>query len=308
MKLLCSSDWHIRHTNPQHRIDDFVYEQFKKIQNILDITKDNKAKYTLVAGDVFNSARTPLWLLLRYYVDFCMRTKILAVPGQHDLKYHNKKEYEDTPLNFFQTTGVIGILNKTPFHIGPYIDLYGCWWEDKIPKIKDKGCFNILVIHKMVTDGGPEWYGQTEYTNAKKLLKKTGFDLIVSGDNHRPFVVKYKKQTLINPGSIVRQKANELDVKPRVYLFDTETRKVKKVYIPIEPAEKVFDLIGINKQEQHKENAKLRELISTVDVDKKEVPNFTKILASVIRKLKPNKKVVEKIDMFREKADEESNR
>ena len=51
-------------------------------------------------------------------------------------------------------------------------------------------------------------------------------DLIVTGDNHKPFIAEYKGRILVNAGSFTNQKWSEQH-QPRVYLWNAETNKVK---------------------------------------------------------------------------------
>jgi hypothetical protein len=65
------------------------------------------------------------------------------------------------------------------------------------------------------------------------MKKLSGYDLIVTGDNHLPFVVKEGNQLLVNPGSMMRMTASQIDHKPRVYLWFADDNTVKPVYLPI---------------------------------------------------------------------------
>jgi len=67
-----------------------------------------------------------------------------------------------------------------------------------------------------------------------KLLKKYAeYDLIVTGDNHKPFVEKHEGRLLVNPGSLTRQAADQINHKPRIYLWYAKTNTVKPIYLPI---------------------------------------------------------------------------
>ena len=86
----------------------------------------------------------------------------------------------------------------------------------------------------MVWQGKRLWPGQTD-PSARAILKKyPEYDLILTGDNHRPFTEEYEGRLLVNPGSLMRQSADQQDHRPRVYLYDAETNTAWPEYIPIE--------------------------------------------------------------------------
>jgi hypothetical protein len=92
----------------------------------------------------------------------------------------------------------------------------------------------IAVAHIMTWQKKRPFPGCRE-DNAKKLLKRfSTYDLIVTGDNHIPFVETYQGRLLVNPGSMMRMKSDQIDHKPRVYLYFAKTNTVKPFYLPIE--------------------------------------------------------------------------
>ena len=55
----------------------------------------------------------------------------------------------------------------------------------------------------MVYEGKKSWPGM-KAGNALDMLKRlNGYDLIITGDNHKQFTVEYNGRWLINPGSPV---------------------------------------------------------------------------------------------------------
>ncbi len=90
----------------------------------------------------------------------------------------------------------------------------------------------VAVWHHFVWDGKElPWPGCEEMT-AKKVLKKyPQYDLIVTGDHHKPFVCEYEGRLLVNPGCLTRQVADYTDHKPRVYLWYADTNTVEPYYL-----------------------------------------------------------------------------
>lgn len=257
MKLLLTSDWHFTDKGPKNRTDDYPNTLIKKIKYILG----KSAEYDnpiLQAGDMTDtsllsySAYTTLLSLLKEGIK---EQSIWTVYGQHDLLYRNKG---NTPLDALEVAcDPLRIVRTTiifPNH-EPDIYLYGCSFEEEIPEIQDPKAFNVLLIHKMIVDQHREEWEEV-YPLAPTILKNSTFDLIVSGDNHKSFIVSTggnKPRHLINCGSLMRSKIDQIHHKPFFCIFDTETRSYEKHYIPIQDWSEVFDLETKVKEEQKDE-------------------------------------------------------
>ena len=300
MKFICTDDWHLRNSTPKHRVDDFTQTQLEKVAWIFALSIQHRAPI-LNAGDIFNSAKEPYGLLFDYIEDSInSNINICCITGQHDMKYHNTKEFKDTPLGNLYINKHIRLAGAEPIRLAN-VDIYGCGWGEEIPAIQDDITgFNILLIHRMIAKK-KLWPGH-EFQHPDDLLTGTEFDLIVSGDNHKTFTSKYKGRMLINAGCIVRQKSDEMNRKPCVYLYDTDTRKAERIYIPIKPADEVFDLEGIEKAKERKEKLKMGELIDAISVKGSKAPNFLKILNKVIKEADPHKRTKQYVDEFIKEA------
>jgi DNA repair exonuclease SbcCD nuclease subunit len=254
MKFICAGDLHIRLQAPENRIDSFFDAQYEKIRWILKQAQKYKADL-LLPGDVFDSPKASHFLTSVYLSLFREfdNVSIHACMGQHDLRYHVNPD--NTPFNVLRQANLLHYINKVTYKIDENITLYGADWNQPIPKPSNTKEFNILLIHKMIipTEESKIWEGQTDYTLADSILKK-GFDLVVSGDNHRGFVIEKHGGLLVNCGSIMRSTKVQINHKPFVVLFDTTTKKYEQIYIPIKPAEEVFDLDKIKKEKEHDKN------------------------------------------------------
>ena len=246
MILVTASDIHIRHTKPRARRDAFFLTQFKKVDYILQYCSEHGAAALLVAGDVFDTPFVPFFVVGQYTGLFRRKlrsTKLIAVFGQHDLRYHSLEQVENTPLHLLLlATDGVRAQPDSPVVLGDSVKVYGVSWGEKIHP-PDDNCFSVLLIHRMVTKSGALFPGQTDYIEAKKLLSKTGYDLIVTGDNHEPFYEELNGRLLINNGSLVRLRIDQKDVKPRFSSVEIENGTIKDfkwVYPPHLPGDEVF--------------------------------------------------------------------
>lgn len=294
MILTCTADWHNRSNRPKNRIDNFKEALLGKIRWILD-----QIVSILLAGDVFDSPFAPYSLtleIMKLLQDYNLY--IFTVFGQHDLRYHTSKE--NTPLAILNQSGLTHNVGYN-FNTKEGVAIYGSSFNEEIPKIVNRDCFNILLIHKMIVQD-KLWAAQTGHAHARHLLMKSGFDLIVSGDNHQTFIEQYKDRFLINPGSLMRSRIDQKDHKPCIVLFDTEKRTAEIKYIPVKPIEEVMNLSGKDKTPEE-ENEHLKVLVKGLMEDKEMGLDF---MVNFLRHCKENKIKPSIVELVKEAAKEET--
>ncbi|MFP4025770.1 MAG: metallophosphoesterase family protein [Thiohalospira sp.] len=215
---ILTADWHLREDIPDCRTDDFETAQWDKIRFISDLQKKHNCP-VLHAGDLFHHWKPSprlITLAIRYLPD-----NFYTIYGQHDLPQHNIQLSEKCGINTLIEAGKIKLLD-------------GCHW-DQVPEYESFMIDNkkILVWHIMTYTGVAPWPGCVAPQSMKLLKKYPQFDLILTGDNHKPFTVVYKKRLHVNPGNITRQAADQINYHPRIYLWYIETNTVEAVYLPI---------------------------------------------------------------------------
>lgn len=220
--LILTSDWHLRSDTPICRTDDFFQAQWRKIAEIYKLQEKFDCPI-IHAGDLFNHWKPSPYLLSQSIL--FLPKQFHTVYGQHDLPQHNLELAYKCGIDTLNAACALHLLSGT--HFGekepqPYI--YERREEAK-----------ILIWHKLVWSGlgdVPHWSGDS---TAEKLLKKyPEYDLIVTGDNHKSFVVEHKGRLLVNPGALTRQKADEANHKPCVYLWYAKTNTAEPFYLEIE--------------------------------------------------------------------------
>ena len=225
--ILCS-DIHLREDQPVCRTDDFWNTLWNKIRFISDLQKKFDCP-VLHGGDLFHQWK-PSPLLLTFASRYLPK-KFFSIAGQHDLPNHSFELMEKSGINTLATTNVLTLLPRVHYGFKPEDFHYekDAGIEDWVG-VKDR---KILVWHKMAYQTPP--YPGATGGNAKQLLQKySSYDLLLTGDNHQSFVEEYEGRILVNPGSLTRQTAAQIDHKPRVYLYYAETNTVEPIYLPIE--------------------------------------------------------------------------
>jgi len=306
--FIASGDLHATTKTPRNRKDNYLLAWLDKFEQILEITKEQSSTETLtLAGDIFNTPTEPYKLtgavleLIKYY-----DVQVLAVPGQHDLRYH-VSGLDDTPLGMLIASAEVQLLSnkqRTCISKGKKeITFIGAGWNEEPQEEAD-----VLVVHRMVTKTGPLWPGQTDFISAQGILNKYPWaKCIISGDNHKPHLIKRNKKIQLNVGCIMRNRKDQIEYAPHVWKVNVFDTKVWKKKINVEDAENVFDF-GKIKQEEIREEAKkkaeedISKFIVSLKLKEKEKPKYETVLKQVIKTVNPEKQVITFINQIMEEA------
>ena len=215
--LILCSDFHIREDQPICRTDNFFETQWKKIDFIASI----QLKYNcpvLHAGDLFHHWKPSPFLLSETMKH--LPKMFFTIYGNHDLPQHNMELSNKCGVYTLEQAGKLN-------GICPEGIQFLSWGMTPFENND-----NILIWHIFNYQGKLPWPDCPSPTANRLLKKYPQFDLIVTGDNHQPFVEEYEGRLLVNSGSILRQSVSETH-KPRIYLWFSETNTVEPVYLPI---------------------------------------------------------------------------
>lgn len=227
------ADLHLSHQQPVSRGDADWYKVMKRYCRAIDF-RTHFGCYVphICAGDVFDRWNSPVELVNMALTHL---PYLYAVPGQHDLPYHNLADHQRTGYGTLSIADHLCHLGSGPLTVntqesGIPLRLYGFPWNCGLrpcPDDKDD-VLRVAVVHKYVWDGPESAYpgapedGQIDVLHASG--KTAGYDVIVFGDNHKPFERVIDGQVYFNCGSVMRRKADEFDHKPRVGLLMNDGR------------------------------------------------------------------------------------
>lgn len=227
--LIITSDWHLREDTPVCRTDDFQKAQWYKVREVSLLQQLYECP-VIHAGDLFDHWKPSPALLSQAFES--LPNRFFTVYGQHDLPQHNLDRADKSGTHTLQVGGKITVLSGE--HIEDGLSLRGIPWG-VLPEQGDlPSSSQILVLHYTTWTGRrAPWPGCTTLSARELLARYPQANLIITGDNHQPFVEEHKGRYLINPGSLTRQTADQADHKPRVYLWWKEGR-VKEIFLTIE--------------------------------------------------------------------------
>jgi len=289
---ILTADWHIRPDMPECRTDNFLEEQEKKVLFIVDLAKKHKCPI-LIAGDIGNKSQWPNWLL-RWFAWAIKEVDVIAIPGQHDLPNHRIDELDRSAQGVLSITDVVDLRTKVfaskekDFVLVSYP--FSQPLKHHFPKHIDKILPTIAMTHQMIIKE-KLWPDQVAPKGNVILKKYPEYDLILSGDNHEPFVFEYKNRLLVNPGSLMRTTAAQINHKPRVYLWYAQTNKVKPIFIPIKKGVVSRDHIEQKEEIDERRNVYVKRMKTNYEIGF----SYEENLKKHIGKNKVNKNVEERI-------------
>lgn len=309
---ILTADWHIRGDRPVCRTDDYMEAQRKKIVFILSLANRYKCPI-LVAGDVGHRAiwgdKLLNWFIRKYFASvetINSSVEIIAICGQHDLPNHRLDKWEEAGLGVLSKSlenftvmregfcksrlARNEIFKDTKLLSFPYSTKIDHDYINDHPDAPQK---RITLIHQMVIKSQKDklWPDQ-QANSAEKMLKKFPcYDLIVSGDNHQSFAVEYEGRWLVNPGSLMRMTANQIDHRPSVYLWYAEDNSIERVYLPIE--KDVISREHIEVAEQR--NSRIESFVNRLKETEELGLSYEKNMEEFLKTNRTRKRIIEKI-------------
>lgn len=259
---ILTADWHLREDTPLCREpEEFHDAQCRKLDFIRDLQREHECPI-LLAGDLFHHWK-PSPNLLRWTLER-LPSVCVAVAGQHDLPENSMDQFHRSGLAVLEASKQVRVLRDPDDDCvliqqdkegspEDWAALGFPWGTEPRKRHGTHGLKKVALMHRLTWVGPPPFPGaEVRDTNAKALMKKmSGFDLIVTGDNHQSFtvcmdqkgVISYPNplsdrarvtahRLLVNPGCLTRQKASEAGHEPCVFLWYAKENRVERVFLP----------------------------------------------------------------------------
>jgi predicted phosphodiesterase len=229
------SDPHLRLDNPTCRTDDIIETQRRKWRFIRETAAAHKCP-VLCAGDIYNkwNASSRLNVLAMRM----MPEEVIAVAGQHDLPGHQLDRVMEAGLGVLVEAGYVKLIGGRTPHETDFGTVEGYNWNDELEdtgKPKFPSIRKVALLHHFVYKGKTFPGAEEVGLGARSVMRKLkSFDLIITGDNHQTFTEEWNGRLLINPGSLIRSTAAQIDHRPSLFLWYAESNTVEQVFIPIE--------------------------------------------------------------------------
>ena len=298
---LLTSDWHLMDNHPECRSDDTDAVQMDKLQQICAISEEYGVP-VIGAGDIVDK-----WNVSHKLVVGTMRAlthNVVAIPGQHDLPQHSLDLQEKSAYAVLLESGKIQDLTSfKPCLMFHDVAFYGFPFgvEPTPPDPKDHAKFHVAIAHTMCYHKDPPYPGAPETGIASEVMKRfAGYDVVVCGDNHHGFTVRYKSgRILVNCGTTFRAEADMADYKPKVWLLRREEDALEIIPMELKVADGVVTRDHLDEQKAREDRTEA--FVQKVRGSFKVGLSFKDNLCKALAKIKPNEAVKKLIDAATEK-------
>jgi hypothetical protein len=234
---LACSDLHLCHVKPIARAEKDWYEVMENyLWQLSELQKKHKCP-VLIAGDIFdrwNSCPELINMAIR-----AMPDRVYAVPGQHDLPYHNFGNLRKSAFGSLVLANRIELLKPgETVAVRNNVAVTGFPWGSPITPPNSPGSLQVAVIHAYVWATKNTTYpgapANRRVTDSFLKQSLADYDVAVVGDNHKGFlyVPPKKGTTIFNCGCFIRRKLDEGYSKPCVGLIH-QSGKVIPHYLDV---------------------------------------------------------------------------
>lgn len=225
---IACSDLHLSLTPPSARIDEpnWLDAQARALNELKELQKQHDVPI-LCAGDIFDRWNPPVQLV-NWAIDNL--PKMTAIPGQHDLPFHQVSNIKASAYWTLVKAGKI--VDMSTVYQGVYgqknILVQGFPWGEEIKPFEYKPInkrekdnrVKIALIHKYIWVSGCAYPTATETSKLEYTEKYEGWDTVVYGDNHKGFIRNNPKGTsIINCGTFLKRHVDDIPYNPSVGLI-----------------------------------------------------------------------------------------
>lgn len=217
MKILYCTDLHLQYSNPVSRTDCYRESLYNKIQEVVQIGKDNKIGLLIFGGDF---AHSPLieFSFVKEYLLSLLQFQCLFVIGNHDYTGNFELSRSKGLIGFLLDLGILvdkfegdDVLVEA-FHFLDQPDRKYIIQSDKL---------KIAAVHEMIVKD--PYFG--DYVLTKDVQTNAEFFLV--GHYHSGFEKHVVNETtFINPGSLCRNSAipDNFDRDLQIILIDAQLK------------------------------------------------------------------------------------
>jgi DNA repair exonuclease SbcCD nuclease subunit len=258
---ILTADIELRAFQPTCRTDCHWENQAKKIAWLKELQERHGRCPILDAGDLFDKRykSNPSHELLGWAMEN-LPQPFYTIPGNHDLPGKSIENYSNSAMAVLEKAEKLTCCHNEFVIASNKFYIYGYHWGATLIQPAFFNDINIALVHAMVYEEFEPFPGCVGYSAKEVMDLLPDFNLIVCGHNHQTFVRKHRGRVLVNPGSLMRNDADQIDFKPSVFLWFADTNTVERVYVPIEEGVINRDYIDIKKAKETRLDAFVEKL------------------------------------------------
>lgn len=262
MRLLTTNDLHLASRGPGSRVDDWHATVSRKLAFIEATARVREVDGIAIAGDLFHATtlayqagqHAPMTEALEYFKRLSATWPVYIVAGNHDLPHNRIDLVDASPLGVLMAAGVVTPVWQAPAFakLGTWVGSHPSWvagvnypvTEAAVRRWADTPGDGIMLVHSFASVGGGESWGERSFAYPDLAQWCPNVKVWVFGHDHTDHgVVKLGDVSFVQLGAPLRGTLAEDEVtrQPKIAIVDS-SGAVEVIDIPIEPAEKVFDL------------------------------------------------------------------
>jgi len=231
LAVLCS-DLHLRETAPSARAEKDWYEVMENHLNALDKVAIRWRVPIICAGDVFDRWN-PSSELVRFAIQK-LPAEMLAIPGQHDLRYHDYASRLRGAYGCLVAAKVIFDLPAGQWDGDEGLQVWAMpWGRWEPPTEADNHPFDGIklgVLHKYAWSNQFNCHAKAEESSRFERLYPN-LDALIIGDNHIPWMLP----NVMNHGGFIPQNADQKSLVPHYGLLMSDGTIERRPYDVPEP-------------------------------------------------------------------------
>jgi DNA repair exonuclease SbcCD nuclease subunit len=232
------ADVHLSHTAPAARSHEPDWYEAMRRQLVWLRELQSKLNIPiLIAGDIFHKYNPPVEL-----VNFALQelpNRITAIPGQHDLPFHNMDDiHKSAYWTLVEAHKIRTSVYQKPEFLAPQtgVVLHGFPFGCPLKPYKKVPCeyMNIAMIHEYCWQGKSGFPGASEDKTVNAHRNNAdGYDILIFGDNHIPHEDISKNPIVFNCGGFYRRTIDEINHKPSVGILYSD-KTIRREYVPVD--------------------------------------------------------------------------
>jgi hypothetical protein len=225
------SDIHLTEKRPTCRADDDWFDSMLSSLSQVETAAHTLGVPILCGGDVFDNPHgdankyTGLtlvnWALNHMPIMF-------SIPGQHDLISHRMDHIECSAYETLCSKGVLCDVSGFHYNTQDFV-VYGLPYGAELPEPPKTDKLTIALVHDYIWDNRKHAFVNAPFASMMNKRDHKGWDFVVYGDNHSPFFGQSGCTTVVNCGSLARQKSNN-EHKPSYWVLHDDM-SVERVHL-----------------------------------------------------------------------------
>lgn len=193
---------------------DWLEVQAGYLKQLKDIAGDAPV---MCSGDLFDKWN-PMPELIHFALGH-LPDGMICIPGNHDLPLHSIDLMHRSAYGVLERCGKIIDLSDMPHYDGikgAVVWGFGCGQEFVSPNLRSE-YLQIALIHHYCWLGKDKYPGAAPTDHVFSMVNSwKGYDVVSLGDNHQNWHIRIGGKEIINPGTFIKRKTDEIKYTPSV--------------------------------------------------------------------------------------------